>query len=317
MSTHPVIDLDVVTAGRAVVDLYPLQDGRATKDVKSFGQFLGGSPTNVAVAAARLGLRSAIVTRTGDDIFHDFVVGELEHFGVETRWVREAPQTRTTLAVCELLRPEEPRLQFYRDLVPPELAITAEDLCAAASAAEILWITASGFEADPSAAAHSAALTHASRVVLDLDYRPGFWNSDTQLRSRLNSVLGSVQTVIGNERECAIALGAEGSAEDLALALLERGPELVVVKRGSRGAIAVTRREIVRQSAAPIDVVNGLGAGDAFGGGLLKGLLARWPLSVTLRYAATAGAIVAGRRGCSIAMPSPEDVSAALPHTPK
>lgn len=305
-------ELDVVTVGRAVVDLYPADDGRAPKDVESYRQFLGGSPTNVAVAAARAGLRSAVVTRTGDDLFHGFVVDQLESFGVDTRWVHAVPDRRTTLAVCDLQDPGSPGLTFFRDTPPPEDALDIDELTAAAAASHVLWITASGFATPDSAAAQAAAIATADRVFLDLDYRPDFWSSEQALRDRLRPVLSEVDVVIGNVREVEIALGETGTAKDLARRLLSRGPELAVVKQGAAGALAATHENVIEQPAFPIRPVNGLGAGDAFGGLLVKGAVAGWTIDETLRHAAAAGALVASRRACSAAMPTLAEVAAFL-----
>lgn len=306
---QPIL-FDVVTVGRAVVDLYPLEDGLAPKDVRAYGQYLGGSPTNVAVASARAGLSTAVVTRTGDDLFHEFVMAQLEEFGVDTRWAAAVPGTRTTLAVCDLSSPQDPGLEFFRDAGPPENTIDDAALMQASISCRVLWLTASGFAESPSGPAHLAALERAKQSVLDLDYRPGFWPSTEHYRDRVVEALGRVTLVIGNEQECAHALGSTGSAVELARDLLDRGPSMVVVKRGAQGAVALSADGVVEQEAFAVDVVNGLGAGDAFGGYYLKGHLEGWPVETSLRYAAAAGAIVASRRGCSVDMPTPREVAA-------
>ncbi|ACQ82427.1 PfkB domain protein [Beutenbergia cavernae DSM 12333] len=312
MSAQVTKELDLVSVGRVVVDLYPAEDGRAPKDVENYRQYLGGSPTNVAVAAARAGLRSAVVTRTGDDLFHEFVVDQLASFGVDARWVRAVPGRRTTLAVCDLRDPSSPALQFFQDTPPPTDALDAAELVAASSSSHMLWITASGFATDRSAAAHDAALAAAEHTFLDLDHRPDFWADERALRDRLRPVLPQVDTVVGNEKECSIALGRPGTAEELGRVLLDEGPRLAVVKRGEEGVVAVTRDAVLSVPAVPVRVVNGLGAGDAFGGWLVSGMSAGVPLDVTLRRATAAGAIVASRRGCSVAMPTPAEVDELL-----
>ncbi|QOR70075.1 5-dehydro-2-deoxygluconokinase [Ruania alkalisoli] len=309
MSTQMTKEFDVVTVGRAVVDLYPGEDARAPKSVESYRQYLGGSPTNVAVAAARAGLRAAVVTRTGDDLFHDFVVDQLERFGVDTRWVRSVSGSRTTLAVCDLEEPSVPGLDFFRHAQPPEDALEGEGLIAAASVARVLWLTASGFATPRSARAHDAVLGVPERLVLDLDYRRDFWRDKRDLHERLRSVLPHVDTVIGNVEEAEIALGVPGSPRELALGLLRTGPRLAIVKLGAEGALAATVDGVTEQAAYPAEVVNGLGAGDAFGGYIVKGMIAGWSLADMLRHAAAAGSIVASRRGCSVAMPTAAEVA--------
>lgn len=309
MSVQVPDKFDVVTVGRAVVDLYPAEDGRAPRDVEAYRQYLGGSPTNVAVAAARAGLRSAVVTRTGDDLFHDFVTAQLDSFGVDSRWVRAVPGRRTTLAVCDLHEPHEPGLTFFRDAQPPEGSLDADELAEAAAAASVLWITASGFASEQSAAAHAAAIAAADRVFLDLDYRPDFWSSESEMRDRLRPVLARADAVVGNVHEVEIALGESRAPADLARALLTRGPRLAVVKKGSQGALAATEEQLIEQPAFDVQTINGLGAGDAFGGQLIHGAVTGLPLEQTMLHAAAAGAIVASRRGCSVAMPTMAEVA--------
>lgn len=305
--THTVFDL--VAVGRAVVDLYPAQDGLAPRDVRSYAQFLGGSPTNVAVAAARAGLSTAVVTRTGDDLFHDVVVASLGAFGVDARWVRPVADTRTTLAVADLRDPGNPALQFFRDPQPPENDISADELLATVSQAGTFWLTASGFAAEPTASAHAAALGSGRRCILDLDHRPGFWADEADFRQRVREAMPRVDTVIGNLQECALALGEAGTAADMAERLLALGPSLAIVKMGSDGALAATSAGMIEQPAFQAEVVNGLGAGDAFGGYIANGLIKGWPLERSLRWACAAGAIVASRRGCSAAMPTDREVA--------
>lgn len=309
MSIQHEREFDLVTVGRAVVDLYPAEDGRHPKDVESYRQYLGGSPTNVAVAAARAGLRTAVVTRTGDDLFHAFIIDRLAAFTVDARWVRPVPGRRTTLAVCDLHEPHEPGLTFFRDARPPEESLDIVELIQASEASRALWITASGFASEQSAAAHTAALATADKVFLDLDYRPDFWASENDVRDHLGPVLERADAVIGNVREAEIALGVTGTPVELARLLLERGPSLAVVKRGASGALAVTRDKVIEQAAFEVPTVNGLGAGDAFGGQLAHGIIAGLPIEETMRNAVAAGAIVASRRGCSDAMPTAVEVA--------
>lgn len=297
--------------GRIGVDLYPLQDAVALEDVVSFGKYLGGSPANVAVAAARHGRRAALVSRTGDDAFGRFLCGELTRLGVDARWVRPLPDARTSLAFCELFPPDHFPLTFYRDPVAPELRITAESMdLRSVAEARILWITATSLSADPSRAAHHAALSArgAGTTVLDLDYRAGFWNNDHDAASELARVWDSVTVAVGNTKECEVAVG-ETDPDRAADALLDRGVSLAIVKLGAEGVLGATRDRRLRIPPTPVEVVNGLGAGDAFGGALVHALLEGWDLERTLRFASAAGAIVAGRRECAVAMPTTAEVA--------
>jgi 5-dehydro-2-deoxygluconokinase len=307
---------DVITVGRISVDVYPLQTGVGLEDVESFGKFLGGSATNVAVAAARYGHSAAVVTATGDDAFGRYLHKALHGFGVDDRWVGSIPGTPTQVTFCEIFPPDDFPLYFYgRDVLAADLQITAADLdLDAIRAAGVFWVTATGVSREPSRTAHHAALearARARHTVLDLDYRPMFWESQELAREQVTALLPYVTVAVGNREECETAVG-ESEPDRAADALLERGVELAIVKQGPRGVLARTADERVEVAPFPVDVVNGLGAGDAFGGALCHGLLSGWPLERILRFANVAGAIVASRLECSSAMPTEDEVRARL-----
>jgi 5-dehydro-2-deoxygluconokinase len=307
---------DVITVGRISVDVYPLQTGVGLEDVESFGKFLGGSATNVAVAAARYGHSAAVVTATGDDAFGRYLHKALRGFGVDDRWVGSIPGTPTQVTFCEIFPPDDFPLYFYgRDVLAADLQITAADLdLDAIRAAGVFWVTATGVSREPSRTAHHAALearARARHTVLDLDYRPMFWESQELAREQVAALLPYVTVAVGNREECETAVG-ESEPDRAADALLERGVELAIVKQGPKGVLARTADERVEVPPFPVDVVNGLGAGDAFGGALCHGLLSGWPLERILRFANVAGAIVASRLECSSAMPTEDEVRARL-----
>jgi 5-dehydro-2-deoxygluconokinase len=307
--------LDVLTVGRVSVDLYPLRVGVALEDVEVFGRFLGGSATNVADAAARLGRRSAVVTRTGPDAFARYVHRALRELGVDDRFVSEVPGLLTPVTFCEIFPPDHFPLWFYRTPTAPDLQIGVGELDDdVVRDASVFWVTATGLCQQPSLDAHRAALEARGRrpfTVLDLDYRPMFWDDGQTARQRVQEALGHVTVAVGNHEECEVATG-QTDPDAAALALLDRGVELAVVKQGPRGVLARTATERVQVPPHPVDVVNGLGAGDAFGGALCHGLLAGWPLERVLRFANVAGAIVASRLECSTAMPTPQEVEHLL-----
>ena len=306
--------LDVLTIGRVGVDIYPLQDG-PLEDVETFGKYLGGSATNVAVAAARYGHRTAVVTATGIDPFGRFVRRELERLGVESRYVSETAGLSTPVTFCEIFPPDRFPLYFYREPIAPDLTITAEQLdLDAVARARVYWSTVTGLSREPSRSAHRAAWAArgaTAGTVLDLDYRPMFWESAADARREVQEALASVTVAVGNLEECGIAVG-ETDPERAADALLDRGIELAIVKQGPRGVLAKTRSERVEVPPFEVRVVNGLGAGDGFGGALCHGLLEGWDLERTMRWANAAGAIVAGRRECSTAMPDAAEVESLL-----
>jgi 5-dehydro-2-deoxygluconokinase len=305
------VQYDVITIGRVGIDLYPLQDGLGLEDVQTFGKYLGGSATNVAVAAAQLGQRTAVITRTGADPFGRFVHNELRRLGVDDVFVAAISGLKTPVTFCEIFPPDDFPLYFYRDPVAPDLAIEAADLdLAPVVAAKVYWSTVTGLSREPSRSAHHAAWAARARrgfTILDLDYRPMFWPDRREASAEVGKVLPMVNVAVGNREECEVAVG-ETVPERAADALLERGVELAVVKQGPRGVLAKTRDERVESPPYRVDVVNGLGAGDAFGGALCHGLIQGWALERTIRFANAAGAIVAGKRECSTAMPSQVEV---------
>ncbi len=306
---------DVITMGRVGVDLYPLQVGVGLEDVTTFGKFLGGSATNVAVAAARHGRRAAVITRTGEDPFGRFVHRALGELGVDDRFVTAVAGLPTPVTFCEIFPPDSFPLYFYRQPVAPDLVIEPAELdLAAIRAARVFWATVTGLSREPSRAAHHAAWAARGRTpltVLDLDYRPMFWAGEDAARAEVRRALAEVTVAVGNLDECAVATG-ERDPHRAAGALLDAGVELAVVKRGPGGVLGRSRAGTVEVAPTRVEVLNGLGAGDGFGGALCHGLLAGWPLDRVLRFANAAGAIVASRLECSTAMPTTAEVDRFL-----
>ena len=303
---------DVLAIGRSGVDIYPLQIGVGLEDVESFGKFLGGSAANVAVAAARLGNTTALISGVGDDPFGRFVRGELARLGVDNRYVGTHDEYPTPVTFCEIFPPDDFPLYFYRKPSAPDLQITADELdLAAVRNARLYWSTVTGLSEEPSRSAHFAAWQARDRApltVLDLDYRPMFWATPADASAQVQRALQHVTVAVGNREECEIAVG-ETNPHRAADALLDLGVQLAIVKQGPRGVLGKTKHSSVTVPPNAVDVVNGLGAGDSFGGSLIHGLLHDWPLEKTLRYANAAGAIVASRLECSTAMPTAAEVA--------
>ncbi|GHI20921.1 5-dehydro-2-deoxygluconokinase [Streptomyces hydrogenans] len=314
---------ELITMGRLGVDLYPLQSGVGLDRVETFRRFLGGSPANVAVAAARLGRRTALVSRTGADAFGRYLRRELKEYAVDAGWVTEVPGRPTPVTFCALFPPDDFPLTFYRLPKAPDLEIHPHELdLDALRAARVLWVTGTGLSEEPSRAATLTALrARAGRAhtVLDLDWRPAFWPDPATARPHYTEALRHATVAVGNAEECEVATGerdpeaaarallgllAPGDGADLRLAVVKRGPEgvLALAADGRRAAVP----------PLPVEVVNGLGAGDAFGGALVHGLLAGLPLEEAVRRAGAAGSIVAGRLGCAPAMPDAAEIDRAL-----
>ena len=306
---------DVLTMGRIGVDVYPLQSGVSLRKVETFGKYLGGSPTNVAVAAARHGRDSAVITRTGADPFGEFLHDALRGFGVDDRFVTAVPGLPTPVTFCEIFPPDDFPLYFYREPKAPDMEIRADELdLDAIRAARVFWVTVTGLSAEPSRSATLAALEARAKsgiTVLDLDWRPMFWSSRDAPRDWIGRALEHVTVAVGNLDEAETAVGRREPRE-AAKALHDRGVELAVVKQGPRGVLADDGRTTVEVPPVPVDVVNGLGAGDAFGGALCHGLLSGWDLERRMRFCNAAGALVASRLACADAMPTTEEVEALL-----
>ncbi len=306
---------DLIAIGRTSVDIYPLQYGVGLEDVQTFQKFLGGSATNVSIAAARHGLKSAIITRTGEDPFGKYIHKELKRLGVDDRFVSSVPELLTPVVFCEIFPPDNFPLYFYRKPKAPDLVINVDELdLAAISDAKIYWSTVTGLSEEPSRSAHFAAWKARSKkkhTVLDLDYRPMFWENPAQATEQIAQALQYVTVAVGNKEECEVAVG-ESIPERAADALLERGVELAIVKQGPKGVMAKTRDEMVEVAPHQVEVLNGLGAGDGFGGALCYGLLNGLSVEEMLRFANIAGAIVATRLECSTAMPTTAEVNTIL-----
>jgi 5-dehydro-2-deoxygluconokinase len=306
-------ELDVIAMGRIGVDLYPEQIGATLAQVRTFAKSLGGSPTNVAVGAARLGHRAAVITKVGDDGFGIYVREALRGFGVDARWVGTHPTLRTPLVFCEIHPPDRFPLLFYREPTAPDMQITVADLDLEAIArARLLWTTGTGLSGEPSRTATLAALDAAQGIrVHDLDHRPSLWTSAADARHWAREAIARATVVVGNTEEAAMATG-ESDADKAAEALLALGAKIAVVKMGAAGALAHTRAGRAFAAGVPVEVVNGLGAGDAFGAALCHGLLADWDLGRTLAVANAAGAIVASRLACADAMPTLDEIDALM-----
>jgi 5-dehydro-2-deoxygluconokinase len=267
------------------------------------------------VAAAKYGLKSAVITRTGNDPFGKFIHNELVRLGVSDEFVSGVVGLPTPVVFCEIFPPDDFPLYFYREPKAPDLEIKAEELDRdAIRDAKIYWSTVTGLSQEPSRSAHFAAWEargRKSNTILDLDYRTMFWSSPEEATAQVSRALEHVTVAIGNKEECQVAVG-ETEPMRAADALLERGVELAIVKQGPKGVLAKTKDETVEVPPYFVDVVNGLGAGDSFGGAICYGLLQGWGLERMLKFANVAGALVASRLECSTAMPTAEEVEEVL-----
>jgi 5-dehydro-2-deoxygluconokinase len=312
---------ELITMGRVSVDLYPEQIGVTLADVRTFAKSLGGSATNVAVAAARLGNRSAVITKVGDDPFGPYIRRALREFGVDDGFVGTHPTLRTPVVFCEVHPPDDFPLLFYREPRAPDITLSAEELdLDAIRAARVFWTTGTGLSAEPSRAATLEALAArdgaaaGAITVHDLDHRPVFWPDESEATTYAREALRHATVAVGNRDEVAVAVGTRDPHEASA-ALLELGVEVAIVKQGPAGVLARTADRLVEvPPVTHLGVVNGLGAGDAFGGALVHGLLHGYDLERTLRLANAAGAYVASKLACADDMPTLADLEPLVAH---
>jgi 5-dehydro-2-deoxygluconokinase len=307
--------LELLTVGRICVDLYANEAGASFVDPQTFTKSIGGSATNVAIAAARLGRRTAVFTKVGDDPFGNYVRHKLDLFGVDTTYVGIHPSMPTPLAFAAMDPPEDPQLLMYRYPMGPDQTLQISEIDPqVAIDVPVLWLTGAWFSDAPARETCWELLKSRDRrphVVFDIDYRANFWPSREAATADLSPVLDHVTVAVGNRTECDVAVGSADPAE-AARRLLDRGVELAIVKMGGEGVMVATADGSTVVPPHFVKVVSGLGAGDAFGGMLVHGLLSGWEPVRIVEYCNVAGAIVAARLLCSDAMPTFAEVEEAL-----
>lgn len=307
--------VDVLSVGRISVDLFAMEPHKSFAEQQSFRKSVGGSPTNVAVAAARLGHHAVLATRVGDDDFGHYVTNRLAEMGVDTEFIGRVAGEPTPLAFAALTPPETPTIMFYRGASAPDTQLDSSDVPASTVAeATVLWISQGSLAQGSTAETCVEWMTlrgASQHTILDLDYRPSLWPSVDEARDMAQRAISLASTVVGNAEECEVALGVSGS-DAAADALLEAGVRLAVIKLGAGGALLASAEERIRVQPNPIDVVCGLGAGDAFGGALCHGLIEGLSLEEIGSLANAAGAHVAGQLTCSDAMPTLSELHSAL-----
>ena len=307
--------LDLLSLGRISVDLYAQEPGRSFLQPQTFVKSIGGSPTNVAVAAARLGLQSSVVTAVGADPLGAYTLAKLVTLGVETRYVTVREDGRTPVVLVALEDPAEPTITFLREQDAPDTRIESDAVDAdTVATCGVLWISGAALAYGATSRTAMRWLEQRSRrahTVLDLDLRPSLWSDPGEATAAAARAIELSSVVIGNRAECAMAVG---SAEPQAAAdgLLSRGVAVAVVKMGSDGVLLATPDERAVLPPVPVTARCGSGAGDAFGGALAAGLVNRWPLARIGRLANAAGALVTSRLTCADAMPTLVELEAFL-----
>lgn len=300
---------DILAMGRSSIDLYANDIGVPFADIKSFAAYVGGCPTNISVGARRLGLRSALLTAVGDDPVGDFVLKFLTTEAVETRFIPRKAGRRTSAVLLGIEPPDRFPLVFYRENCA-DIELTIDDVAAApVQQTRLLVITGTGLSREPSRSATLFAMEQASArripVFLDLDLRPTLWQDARAFGVVVRAALRMVDVAIGTAEEVTAAASAGDAPEaEVVQSLLAAGPRALVVKRGSRGAtVHLQGGEAIAADPFPVEVVNVLGAGDAFASGFVYGYLKGWDWHDAARMGNACGAIVVTRHGCANFMP--------------
>jgi 5-dehydro-2-deoxygluconokinase len=306
--------VDVLSVGRVSVDLYAKEAYAGFDSQQSFTKSIGGSPTNVAVACARLGLDAALATNVGDDAFGQYVIQKLGQFGVDSSFIGTVENTQTPLAFAALTPPETPTVVFYRTAAPdtqlrldsvPESVITQT---------KILWISQTSLSQGTTAQTCLSWMgmrEAGSHNILDLDYRAKFWASKQEARAMAASAIAMASIVVGNLEECEVALGTT-TAMEAADALLAAGVKLAIIKLGAEGVLMKSAQQMIVIPPHPVEVVFGLGSGDAFGAAVCYGLINDWDLEKIGTFANASGALVATRLTCADAMPTVSELEKML-----
>ncbi|WP_421723523.1 bifunctional 5-dehydro-2-deoxygluconokinase/5-dehydro-2-deoxyphosphogluconate aldolase [Bauldia sp.] len=324
--SEPKGSLDVITMGRSSVDLYGKQIGSRLEDVSSFAKSVGGCPANIAIGAARLGLRSALISGVGDEQMGRFILEQLRRESVATDGVKIDPQRLTALAILSVEDESSFPLLFYRENCA-DMGVTEADLDAnLIRSAGALVVTGTHFSTPTVAAAQFAAIRIAKdagrRIVFDVDYRPNLWGlaghaegserfiASEYVSEHLNPVLPHCDLIVGTEEEMRIAGGSAGDALTALRRVREQSDAVLVLKRGPMGcvvfpdAIPETIDDGIVGQGFPIEVYNVLGAGDAFMAGFLRGWLRGEPFETAATWANACGAFAVSRLLCSPEYPT-------------
>ncbi|WP_421565471.1 bifunctional 5-dehydro-2-deoxygluconokinase/5-dehydro-2-deoxyphosphogluconate aldolase [Ochrobactrum sp. EDr1-4] len=321
--------LDLITIGRSSVDLYGAQIGGLLEDMSSFNKYVGGSPTNIATGTARLGLKSALITRVGNEHMGRFLLNELAREGVDTRGIVTDPERLTALVILGIRDQQQFPLIFYRENCA-DMALCEDDIDPDFIAQAGCVLATGTHLSHPSTEAAvlkalNLARENGSRTVLDIDYRPNLWglagHGDGESRfiesatvtAKLQTTLNLFDLIVGTEEEFHIAGGTTDTLEALK-AVRDTTKAVLVCKRGPMGAVIFeddipdSLDEGKSGEGFPIKVFNVLGAGDGFMSGLLRGWLKDedWPTS--LKLANACGAFAVSRHGCTPAYPSWEEL---------
>ena len=309
-------EFDLLTVGRSSIDLYANEVGAPFTEIKSFAAYVGGCPTNIAVSARRLGMRTALLNAVGEDLVGDFVKSFLDREGVETRYGVRKRGRRTSAFLLGIEPPDRFPIVPYRD-GGPDFELNINDVLAAPiPQSRALLLTGSGLARQPSRDATLFAAEHAranhTLVVLDLDFRAELWPDVRAYGVAVRSLLPLVDVVLGTSEEVSAAF-LSGTTDEAVARVLGAGPEALVLKRGPENTLVHVRGgEVLEVPTFNVEVLNVLGAGDAFAGGFLYGYLKEWDFYRAARMGNACGAIVVTRHGCANFMPYEQEALAFI-----
>ena len=321
---------DALHMGRSCIDLYSTNIGAPFSEIKEFAAYVGGSPTNMSVGGRRLGLNVALLTAIGDDPVGDFILAFLNKEGVETQFCPRKPGHRTSAVLLGMQPPDKFPLVFYRDNCADKYLDLNDVMAAPLDDCRVFQFAGTNLSVDPSRTATMMAAERARKagasVILDIDFRPDQWPDPRWFGITLRTVLHLVDIVIGTQDEINALMMQDarqvcltdsqmsdtrvsGKTEGYIPSILSMGPGVVIEKRGSEGCrIHTLRQSAIDVPGFPVEIQNILGAGDAFGAGFIFGFVNDWELYRAARLGNACGALVVTRHGCSISMPSYEEV---------
>jgi 5-dehydro-2-deoxygluconokinase len=327
--------LDVITIGRSSVDLYGQQVGGRLEDMASFSKAVGGCPTNIAIGAARLGLKSGLITRVGDEHMGRFIVAQCAREGVNVDGIKTDPQRLTSLVILGIRDDRTFPLIFYRDNCADDALCEADIAESYVASARAIVVTGTHFARPGTAAAQNRAIAiarkHKRQVIFDIDYRPNLWGlaghgagearyiKSDDVTAHLQPILPDCDMIVGTEEELMIAGGGDDVLAALR-AIRARSQATIVCKRGPMGcsvfdsAIPATLEAGIQGRGFPVEVYNVLGAGDAFMAGFLRGYLRNEPIATCCAYANACGAFAVSRLLCSVEYPTEAELQHFLAH---
>jgi len=327
-------EFDVITYGRSSIDLYSANIGAPFVDIEAFNAYVGGSPLNIAVATRRLGLKSALLTGVGQDQVGDFLLHFLEKEGVETKFIARKPGARTSAVVLGIEPPDNFPLVYYRDNCADSKVNIDDVINANIGACRIFEVSATALNIEPSRSAGFFAAEEALKnqvpVLIDIDFRADQWHDPRAFGVTTRAFLKNCTIALGTEEEILAAMLKDpqqikiknqqisapeirGDIDASIRAVMALGLEALIVKRGAKGSsVFLKNGQVIDVPGFPVEVVNVLGAGDAFAGGFIYGYLNGWDWYKCCRMGNACGAILVTKPGCSNFNPTLSEVMAFI-----